>query len=80
MLADNFWFSLEVAGCQKTDWPPGTQLPTFVCRKRTLYNLGMPQTACQLEPVLCCTLGPISALTPALRLPLKLRALVLCGL
>jgi hypothetical protein len=78
-LADNFWFSLEVAGCQKTDQPTRTQL--FICTKHTLCTIwGMPQIQHQLENHSLQHFGAISALTPALFLSLKLRASELCGL
>lgn len=50
MLADNFWFSLEVAGCQQTAQSARTQLPALLCKKHTLCsNWVKPQTTLQLE-------------------------------
>lgn len=50
MLADNFWFSLEVAGCQKTDQQTRTGLPKVVSTKHPLCTVqAMPQTVSQLE-------------------------------
>lgn len=72
MLADNFWFSLEVAGCQRTDQPTGIQLSVIWIEHTLCAVLVMPRTSLQLEPYTLKLIKANQCLTPVLFLSLNL--------